>query len=76
MATATSTISVRANQVDTLDALLYRHLGTTAGGVVEAALQLNPGLAALGPVLPVGTLVTLPPINTSATTAQSINLWD
>jgi phage tail protein X len=52
-------VQVSAHQGDTLDLLCWRHLGTTAG-VVEAALQLNPGLADLGPVLPEGQAVTLP----------------
>jgi phage tail protein X len=50
---------VHARQGDTLDALCWRHLGRTAGAV-EAALEANPGLAALGPVLPHGTPVDLP----------------
>ena len=67
-------MQVRTHQHDTLDALCWRHLGRT-GGVVEAALELNPGLAAPGPVLPMGTLVTLPttPITTTRATVQ---LWD
>ena len=43
-------MQVRTHQHDTLDALCWRHLGRTEG-VVEAALELNPGLAAHGPVL-------------------------
>ena len=67
-------MQVRTHQHDTLDALCWRHLGRTEG-VVEAALELNPGLAAHGPVLPTGTLVTLPttPITTTRATVQ---LWD
>lgn len=52
-------MKVTAIQGDTLDLLCHRHLGKTAG-VVEAAYELNPGLAALGPVLPMGYPVTLP----------------
>ena len=36
---------VYAHQGDTLDALVWRHLGRTAG-LVERALELNPGLCA------------------------------
>lgn len=65
---------------DTLDLLCLRHLGTTAGGVVEATYNANPGLADLGAVLPMGTAVDLvPPANvTTATTAKTISiiLWD
>lgn len=67
---------VRAQQHDTLDLLCWRHLGATAN-VVEAALELNPRLADLGPFLPHGLLVTLPePTATPTKTSQIVNLWD
>jgi len=67
---------VTAAQGDTLDAICYRFLGTTAA-CVEQALALNPGLAALGPVLPQGTPVVLPDITTPATaTRELVQLWD
>lgn len=70
-------MDVRALQGDTVDALCHRHLGTTAGGVVEATLDINPGLAALGPVLPEGTPVTLAtPTTTTPTTSSTVQLWD
>ena len=45
-----------------LDLLLFRRFKREIPGFVEATYALNPGLAALGPVLPLGTtvLVTLP----------------
>lgn len=68
-------MNVTAHQGDTLDTLCWRHLGTTQP--VEAALQLNPGLAALGPILPMGTRVTLPEAEqTAVQTKQTIQLWD
>ncbi|MDR0182400.1 tail protein X [Lysobacter arvi] len=67
---------VFANQGDTLDLLCWRHLGET-DGVVEAALALNPGLAELGAVLPIGTPVDLPDLAPSAPlSADLIQLWD
>ena len=60
-------MQVRTGQNDTLDLLCWRHLGITAG-VVEAALQLNPGLAGHGPILPQGILVTLPDATTVSQT--------
>lgn len=70
-------LSVIAQQGDTVAALCYRHLGTTAGGVVEATLELNPNLTALGPVLPLGTPVTLAsPSTATPTTTGSVSLWD
>lgn len=70
-----SAVQVRSHQGDTVDTICWRHLGSSAD--VEATLQLNPGLAALGPELPIGTLVTLPAA-TQAAAAQNnhIQLWD
>lgn len=68
-------MDVRAHQGDTLDSLCWRHLGTSAA--VEAALELNPGLAALGPVLPNGHPVTLPDqVAQSTQSTQLLQLWD
>lgn len=40
-------------------------------------LETNPGLAALGPVLPVGTVVELPePTAAAPRTNDLIQLWD
>lgn len=50
---------VIAHQHDTLDALLWRHMGRT-GGVLEQALATRPGLADLGVVLPHGAAVDIP----------------
>lgn len=64
-----------AHQGETLDALCYRVLGRT-GAVTEQALELNPGLADLGPVLPHGTLVTLPDEQAAEPAiADTIQLW-
>lgn len=68
-------ITVRAQQGDTVDLLCWRHLGATAE-VTEAALALNPGLAAHGNTIPMGTLVTLPDLPTAPTATQTITLWD
>lgn len=67
---------VVAMQGDTLDLICQRHLGRTAG-VVEQALIANPGLAALGPVLPHGTPVTLPEdLAPGAPQTDFVQLWD
>lgn len=66
---------VMALQGDTVDALCLRHLGATAG-VTEQTYDLNPGLADLGPVLPMGTIVVLPDQAPATATAPLINLWD
>ena len=67
-------MKVYAMQGDTLDALCARYYGRTEG-VVEAVLQANPGLSELGVILPHGTAVDLPDVETSPT-AETLNLWD
>lgn len=65
---------VYAQQGDTLDALCARYYGRTEG-VLEAVLVANPGLAELGAVLPHGTGIELPDVQSSPVT-ETINLWD
>ncbi len=61
---------------DTVDAIAWRHLGRTSG-MIEAIFDLNPGLAALGAVLPEGTSVKLPPLATAANDIlELVQLWD
>lgn len=67
-------MKIYAMQGDTLDAVCARFYGRTAG-VVEAVLKANPGLAELGVILPHGTPVEMPEVN-SAPTKESVNLWD
>ncbi|EXI61680.1 tail protein [Mannheimia granulomatis] len=65
-----------ARQDDTLDELIYRHYGQTAG-LVELALEYNPKLAVM-PRLAMGEVVTMPDIdNSHATISQAtVQLWD
>lgn len=65
---------VRAIQGDTVDRICYRYYGRTAG-VTEAVLEANPGLAKLGPILPMGTLVKMPAVEAKPT-KQTVSLWD
>ncbi len=46
-------MKIAALQGETLDALCWRHYGSTAG-TVEAVLEANPGLAQHGVVRPMG----------------------
>lgn len=43
-----------------LDHIARKLYGTEQGGTVEALLDANPGLAALGPIAPEGTIIIVP----------------
>ncbi len=67
---------VTAQQGDTADLLCFRHLGRT-GGVTEQVLEMNPGLSALGPILPAWTVVELPDQAAAAPRKNDLlQLWD
>lgn len=59
----------------TVDLLCHHHYGTTEG-TTEAVLAANPGLAALGPHLPLGTRVTMPERAPATPAVVSTALWD
>lgn len=67
-------MQLRSQQGDTLDIILFRHYGYTAG-ITEQVLNLNPGLATLGPIIPTGTLINMPAAPTQAE-QPLIQLWD
>lgn len=67
-------MKVYAHQGDTLDVICARYYGRTEG-VFETVLAANPGLAESGAVLPHGTPVDLPDIQT-APVQETMNLWD
>ncbi len=67
-------MKIYALQGDTLDLICNRYYGRTEG-VFETVLAANPGLAALGVVLPHGTTIELPEVSTAPVTG-SVNLWD
>jgi len=67
---------IRAQQGDTLDALLWRERGLTATDAVKV-FEANPGLADLGVILPLATPVTVPAIAAPAPrTLPLVQLWD
>ena len=70
-----ATETVTARQGDALDGLIWRErrLGPTD---LAEVLQLNPGLAALGDVLPLGTVVAVPLRAPATATRQLTQLWD
>lgn len=61
---------------ETVDAICWRVLGRTQN-VTEQVLELNPGLADIGPKLPAGTQVILPETAKLAPPVrETVNLWD
>ena len=44
----------------TVDLVVWLHFGRQDERLVERTFEMNPGLAALGPILPVGTEFELP----------------
>lgn len=73
---------LRSVQGDTIELLVYRVHGRQDRASVEATLAHpdNKGLAALGPVLPIGTAVTVPDLPADETAAQTlaptVSLWE
>lgn len=60
-----------------LDLILWRRYRRRTPGLAERALALNPGLAAMGPMIPAGTTITLPIEPPPAQTARPlVRLWD
>ncbi|MGO4735993.1 tail protein X [Bosea sp. 2KB_26] len=60
----------------TLDLVVWQALDRLDPGVVEAVLALNPGIADLGAVLPVGTFVELPePQAPQPRLRETVVLW-
>lgn len=62
----------RTLQGDMLDAICRAELGAEAH--VPVVLDLNPGLAGLGPVYPAGLLITLPD-RIAAPRVTQVRLW-
>jgi phage tail protein X len=62
-------------QGETVDLACLAHYGRTAK-VVETVIEANPGLAALGPVLPIGTKIIMPAFSSTTTQARLVSLWD
>lgn len=67
--------AVSAHQDEALDALVWRATGKCAGAL-EAVLAANPGLAAMGDVLPEGAVVFIPAAAVEPVSRPLIQLWD
>ena len=53
------TVTVQRSRTS-IDLLLWQQHGIAGSALLEQTLAENPGLAALGPELPIGTVVHLP----------------
>lgn len=60
----------------TLSLLVWRRYRTPMFGLAERILALNPGLAARGLVLPIGTTLLMPDEREAPSEAATISLWD
>lgn len=72
---ADSVASYHSKEGDTVDEIVWRHYENTVTGALEQVLEANRGLADLGPVLPVGTVVLLP-VFEETKESESVSLWD
>lgn len=61
-------------QGETVDLVCLAHYGRTAK-VVEKVIEANPGLAALGVVLPLGTKIKMPVLPATQSVAPLVTLW-
>lgn len=66
---------IKSIQNDTIDSICWRYYGRSTG-VVEQVLNANPQLDELGVILPIGTDVLLPDLDSPQNIQHSINLWD
>lgn len=63
-------------QGQTVDLVCWDFYGRTAE-VTEMVLAANPGLSALGPILPLGTRIRLPDLPVPQRAARKlVSLWD
>lgn len=64
-----------SRQGETVDAVCWRVLWRTAA-VTEQVLEMNRGLAELGPILPAGTQLILPDLAAAAPEQRdTVQLW-
>lgn len=59
-----------------LDQLVDVLMGTAANGAVEAVVTANPGLAALGPIIPAGTPIVVPELPAAAPSSTYVRAWE
>lgn len=59
---------------ETVDLIAFRERGQTAS-VTEQILELNPGLSALGPLLPAGLVILIPDPAPKQTIRNVPRIW-
>lgn len=75
MNTMTQTVTVEGDAL-TVSLIVWRRFIRPMPGLVEAILDANPGLADLGPILPLGTVFEMPvPIAQDHQVLDPIRLW-
>lgn len=74
---ATTETYVAATDGVAIDSMVWRRFRKPMPGLVERILDLNPGLADLGPLLPAGTTVVIPiDAPTGPAVVNVVKLWD
>lgn len=73
----TETIVIKGDNL-TADLVLWRKYRRATPGLTEQVYDLNPGLSASGPFLPVGASVIFPvePLSDQPKVVEAIRLWD
>lgn len=75
---ASESITIKGEGL-TLSRLIWRRFKRKPEGYLERVLEANPGIAAAGPYLPVGAVVTFPldgVYDDGASGATVISIWD
>lgn len=68
--------TITAREGDTVDQAIWRDRGLGPDDLA-AVFAINPGLAALGPLLPAGVTIAVPPVaEHAAPVLDLIQLWD
>lgn len=70
-----SAVFYHSKEGETLDEIVWRHYDAGIRCAVEIVIEANQGIAALGPILPIGTRIFLPVIE-EPKKAESVRLWD
>lgn len=76
MAASSQRVEVVQSEGLTLSLIVWRLFKRKPDGYVERVLELNPGLADLGAILPVGTRLVLPlDVRTETPKRTVVRLW-